>query len=108
MSAKQTKTFAKIQIKILARKEAENLISSNKHKFEQSIEHHIEEHIQEHEDLTQCLNVNIVDSDSFYNTSKESESEQNKFNFETNFNKLNILSLLLNVHTNVMFVIAAV
>ena len=41
MSAKQTKRLAKIQIKRLGRKVAENLISANKHTLEKSTENHI-------------------------------------------------------------------
>ena len=67
MLAKQTKRLPKVQIKRLARKENANLISANKHEFEERTENHIEENIQEHEDLCQCSNANSVDSDSFYN-----------------------------------------
>ena len=64
------------------------------------------ENIQEYEDLSQCLNANGIDSDSFYNSNDESESKQNEFNlceglakwafqFQVSFVVINLLLLLL-------------
>ena len=69
-----SKKIGKNSNKNVCKKEAENLISAIKHKCDKSTE----EYVQENVNLNQCSNASSVDGGSFYNSSDESESEQNE------------------------------